>query len=189
MYTSASKSVYSRLTLLLQHLVHSFTVCLAAQKCGNCLLTLYIQLSNPTKCNLHNINLLFSILKAMTLIQVPVTSCIDYCFISYFVHIQSVFYTINTVMRLFCYFYLKIFNYTSTEQIPYYDRFFMFWFFPTIKVSFLILLLFSFYTAAIFNCFQFPGMFHEHIQLSLAWYAYWPREHYVFFIYLFLFHF
>lgn len=121
MYTSTSKSVYLRLTLLLlQHLVHSFTVCLAAQKCGICLLTLYIRLSNPTKCNLHNINLLVPILKAMTLIQVPVTSRIDYCFISYFVHIQSVFYT-NTVMRLFHHFYLKTFNYTSTEQIPYYD--------------------------------------------------------------------
>lgn len=86
-----------------------------------CPLTLYIWLSNPTKCNLHKINLLFPIFKTITLIQVPVTSCIDYCFISYFVHIQSVFHTINTVMRLFRHFYLKTFNYTSTEQIPYCD--------------------------------------------------------------------
>ena len=128
-----------------------------------CPLTLYIRLSNPTKRNLHKINLLFPILKTITLIQVPVTSCIDYCFISYFVHIQSVFHNHQHSDAIIPSLLLKSLqlHIYRTNSLLWYNRFFMFWFFPTIEVSFLTLLLFIFYTAGIFNCFQFPGMFHH----------------------------
>lgn len=42
----------------------------------------------------------------------------------------------------------------------------MFWSLFTIIISFLILLLYISYTAAIRDCFHFPGMFHEHIHTS-----------------------
>lgn len=55
---------------------------------------------NPTSCKLLNSDLLFSILTAITLVQAPISSRLDYCFISYFVHIQSIFCTIAIVLWL-----------------------------------------------------------------------------------------
>lgn len=92
--------------------IHSLSTYLP-RKVGACLLTWHK--IPPSVTSLTSI----SILTTISLVQVPIISCIDYCFISYLVHIQAIFYTITTVMWLFCHFYLKTFNYTSTVQIPY----------------------------------------------------------------------
>lgn len=122
---------------------------------------------NPTSLKLLNGDLLFSIFAAITLVQAPISSSLDYCFISYFVHIQSIFCTIAIVLWLWSLLWKNLQSpIYSTNSLLTCNRFFMFWSLLTIIISFLILLLFISYIAAIHDCFHFPGTFHEHTYTS-----------------------
>lgn len=102
MYTSTSQSVYWRLTLLSFFfnilVIHSLS--LAAQKCeslpSHFAHSTVIQIP-PSVTSLTAMSCSPSS-QLLTLAPVPVKSCLDYRFISYFVHIQSIFYTIAVIM-------------------------------------------------------------------------------------------
>lgn len=119
---------------------------------------------NPTSCKLLNSDLLFSILTAITWVQAPISSRLDYCFLSYFVHIQSIFCTIAVVLWLLS----LLLKHPSITHLQYK-------FFINIQQALLHVLVPFYYNNLIshlaplyflYSSDHFPGMFHEHIHTS-----------------------
>lgn len=141
MYTSTSKSYYLFLTS--SSFTHSPLSCPETWEPTFSLHTFDCQ-PKPTTCNLNS-TLLFSILTAIALVQVPISSCPDCCFISYICPrlINFLYHRHSDVIILSLLLKNLQQHIYSTNSLLRYNRLFMFWSLPATTISFLLLLVYS----------------------------------------------